>query len=93
MTIVLSQLRILTVVSETSSTRPSAPYLGMAIQSPTCSMSLAESWMPETKPRMLSRKISMMTAAEAPSPVSRKAGDLSSRIETMRITQMMATMP
>lgn len=34
-TIVLSKLRILTVVSDTSSTVPSAPYLGMEIQSPT----------------------------------------------------------
>lgn len=43
MTSVLSQLRILTVVSDTSSTLPSAPYLGIEIQSPTLSMSLAAS--------------------------------------------------
>lgn len=63
------------------------------IQSPTLSMSFAESWMPETKPRMLSRKTSMMTAAEAPSPVSRMAGDLPIRIETMRIPQISAAIP
>ena len=73
-------------MSDTSITEPSAPYLGTVIQSPTLSMSFAESWMPETKPRMLSRKTSMMTAAEAPSPVSRMAGDLPIRIETMRIS-------
>jgi len=49
--------------------------------------------MPETKPRMLSRKISISTAAEAPSPVSRMAGDLSSRIETIRIVQISSAMP
>lgn len=93
MTSVLSQLRILTVVSDTSSTLPSAPYLGTEIQSPTLSISLAASWRPETKPRMLSRKISISTAAEAPSPVSRMAGDLSSRIETIRIVQISSAMP
>ena len=93
MTSVLSQLRILTVVSDTSSTFPSAPYFGTEIQSPPLSMSLAESWMPDTKPRMLSRKISISTAAEAPSPVSRMAGDLSIRIETIRMAQISAAMP
>ena len=93
MTIVLSQLRILTVVSDTSSTVPSAPYLGMAIQSPTLSMSLAESWMPDTKPRMLSRKISINTAAEAPNPVSRIAGERLSRIEIIRIVPIRYTIP
>ena len=80
-------------MSDTSITEPSAPYLGTVIQSPTLSMSFAESWMPETKPRMLSRKTSMMTAAEAPSPVSRMAGDLPIRIETMRIPQISAAIP
>ncbi|WP_390349039.1 hypothetical protein [Alistipes shahii] len=42
---------------------------------------------------MLSRKISISTAAEAPSPVSRMAGDLSSRIETIRIVQISSAMP
>ena len=93
MTSVLSQLRILTVVNDTSSTFPSAPYFGTEIQSPTLSMSLAESWMPDTNPRMLSRKISISTAAEAPSPVSRMVGDLSSRIETIRMAQISAAMP
>ena len=93
MTIVLSQLRIFTVVSDTSSTVPSAPYFGTEIQSPTCNMSLAESWMPDTNPRMLSRKISMTIAAEAPSPVSRIAGDLPIRMDTTRIVQTSSAMP
>ena len=93
MTIVLSQLRTFTVVSVTSITVPSAPYFGIWIQSPTFSISLADSWMPDTKPRMLSLKMSMTMAAEAPSPVKRIVGDLSMRIETIRITQMKSAIP
>lgn len=47
---VLSQLRTFTVFNVTSITVPLAPYLGISIQSPTFSMSLAESCTPETKP-------------------------------------------
>ena len=93
MTIVLSKLRTLTVVSDTSITEPSAPYLGTDIQSPTLSMSFAESWMPETNPRILSRKISMIIAAEAPRPANRLAVDLSIRIETISMPQISAAMP
>ena len=89
----LSQLRILTVVSDTSSTVPSAPNLGTEIQSPTLSMSLAESWMPDTKPRILSRNISISTAAEAPRLVSSSVGDLSIRIEMTRMAQISSAMP
>lgn len=38
-------------------------------------------------------EISMMTAAEAPSPVSRMAGDLPIRIETIRMPQISAAIP
>ena len=58
----------------------------MLIQSPTLSMLLADSWMPDTKPRMLSRKTSMKIAAEAPRPVRNIAGERSRRIEKTRMT-------
>ena len=93
MTIVLSQLRIFTVVSDTSSTAPSASNFGTEIQSPTFTMSLAESWMLDTKPRMLSRKINISTAAEAPRLVSRMVGDLSIRTETARMKQTSSANP
>ncbi len=56
-------------------------------------MSLAESWMPDTNPRMLSRNISISTAAEAPRLVSSSVGDLSIRIEMTRMAQISAAMP
>lgn len=37
--------------------------------------------------------MSITTAAEAPSPVSRKVGDLSISTETIRMMQMSETMP
>lgn len=40
---VLSQLRTFTVVRPISMTAPSAPYFGISSQSPSFSMSLAES--------------------------------------------------
>ena len=67
---VLSKFCTLTVVSDTSLTYPLAPYLFMVIQSPGRSMSLAVSCTPATRPRMVSLKISMMMAAEAPRPAS-----------------------
>ena len=72
---------------------PSASYLGILIQSPTFSMSFAESWMPLTKPMMLSLKINIRTAAEAPSPANSDTGSLSisSLSITMPPTNHMAT--
>ena len=71
---VLSKLRIFTVFNVTSITVPSAPYFGIVIQSPTFSILLAESWMPETNPMILSLKTNIRTAAEAPNPVSNTTG-------------------
>lgn len=73
--------------------RTVGPVFGNRNPVPTLSMSLAESWMPETNPRMLSRKISMMIAADAPKPANRLAGDLSIRIETISMPQISAAMP
>ena len=72
--IVLSKLRTFTVFNVTSITVPSAPYFGIVIQSPTFSILLAESWMPETNPMILSLKTNIRTAAEAPNPVSNTTG-------------------
>ena len=83
---VLSQLRTFTAVSDTSVTMPFTIVPGMAIQSPTRSMSLADSCNPATKPRIESLKINISAAANAPSPVSRAAGDRS----TSKATDMMA---
>ena len=83
--IVLSKFWILTVVSVTSVTYPSAPYFSIVIQSPGRSMSLAESCTPATSPRMLSRKISITIAAEAPSPARIVVGSRPIRMLTIRI--------
>ena len=69
-TIVLSQLRTFTVFSVTSVTRPLTPYFDIEIQSPTCSISFAVNWIPDTSPMMLSLKTNIRIAAEAPSPAS-----------------------
>ena len=82
---VLSQLRTFTVFSVTSITVPSAPYLGIAIQSPTFSISLAESCTPETNPIIESLNTSIRIAAEAPNPANSDNGDLSIRILTTTI--------
>ena len=72
---------------------PSAPYFGISIQSPTWSMSLTESWIPDTKPRMLSLKISSRIAAEAPRPVRKIFGDLPISIETISTAPIIQTIP
>ena len=84
---VLSQLRTLTVVRPISITAPSAPYFGISSQSPSLSISLAESWIPATRPRIGSLNTSISTAAMAPSPLIRIAGDwpISSEIIRMPI--------
>ena len=74
---VLSQFCTFTVVSVTSSTLPSAPYLSMVIQSPGRSMSFAESCTPATSPMILSLKTNISTAADAPSPANSFVGSLS----------------
>ena len=83
---VLSQLRTFTVLSVTSVTMPSASYLGILIQSPTFSISLADNCMPLTKPIILSLNTSINTAADAPSPARSDTGSLS-------ITSLKMTMP
>ena len=77
---VLSQFLTFTVLSVISSTMPSALPSGISIQSPRRIMLFWTSCAPLTNPNMLSLKISMRTAAEAPRPVSRAAGDLPMRV-------------
>ena len=97
---VLFQLRTFTVFNVTSITVPLAPYLGISIQSPTFSMSLAESCTPETKPIMESLNTSIRMAAEAPNPASSESGSrpISSPTTTMpptshRMTCMVCNIP
>ena len=87
---VLSQLRTLTVVRPISMTAPSAPYFGISSQSPSLSMSLAESWIPATRPRIGSLNTSIRTAAMAPRPLIRMAGDWPISSEITRIPMIMA---
>ena len=82
---VLSKFCTLTVVRETSSTYPSAPYFAIVTQSPGRSMSFAESCTPATKPKMLSLNININTAADAPSPASIVAAFWSIRMLMMRM--------
>ena len=72
---VLSQLRTLTVVKPISITAPSAPYFGISSQSPSFNISLAESCIPATRPRIGSLNTSINTAAIAPKPLISIAGD------------------
>ncbi len=74
-----------------SKTTPSAPYLGIEIQSPQRSISFAESWTEATNPRMASLKTNIKTAADAPNPARILTGDLPINIETTRITTMTET--
>ena len=75
MVIVLSKFWTFTVVSATSSTSPSAPYLGISIQSPGVTIWLADNWMPATNPRIGSLKTSIRTVVITPSPLKSSAGD------------------
>ena len=90
---VLSKLRTLTAFKVTSMTFPSAPYLFIVIQSPGRSISLADSWIPATNPKIVSLNTNMSIAAEAPNPAKRDTGDL--LINTLMIsiipTKTMAT--
>ena len=89
---VLSKFCILTVVSVTSVTYPSAPYLLMVIQSPGRSMSFAESCTPATSPRIVSLNMSISMAAEAPRPVSMAEASLSMSMLIMMIMPTAAAM-
>ncbi len=82
--IVLSQLRIFTVVSEMSSTVPSV-LPSSSSQSPTFTVSFAEIIIPAVKPRSASRKTSRRTAVSAPKPDRKYIGDLSERIDKIQI--------
>ena len=79
---VRSQFWIRTVVRVTSITSPSAFCESICTQSPTWIRRLAFSWIPATSPRMVSRKISRMTAIAAPIPESRYTGDRENRTLT-----------
>lgn len=91
---VLSQLRTFTVFKVTSSTSPFIPCLSIMIQSPGLSMSWAESCTPATSPSMVSLKISISTAAEAPSPASSvvKSFSMSTPMVSTIPTQTMSTL-
>ena len=72
--IVLSKLRIFTVVSDMPITVPSAPACGTVIQSPMCIMSLLVRRMPATRPSIVSLNTSISTAEVAPSPAITVSG-------------------
>ena len=90
---VLSKFCTFTTVSVTSITMPLAMVEGTLIQSPTRSMSFCDSWMPATKPRIESLKISISAAAKAPSPASSVIGDLLMSTETEMIIMIIQRMP
>ena len=73
---VLSKFWILTVFSVISCTMPFASPEGSVTQSPGRTISLAESWIPATKPNMESLNTNIKIAAEAPKPANKVAGDL-----------------
>src|SRR6056297_3334883 len=73
--IVLSQFCTLTVWRVISCTTPSAFLLGIEIQSPGFTILLAESWMLETNPKMVSLNTRIRIAATAPNPAISAAGD------------------
>ena len=83
---VLSKFFTLTVFSVISITVPSAPYLGIEIQSSTRNISLADSWMPATNPRIVSLNTNIRMAADAPIPVKIVEGDSLIRMLINNIT-------
>ena len=56
-------------------TIPLALYAGAVIQSPLCNILFAESCIPATNPNIVSLKINMRIAADAPNPANKRAGD------------------
>ena len=88
---VLSKFLTFTAFNVTSITVPSAPYLLIVIQSPARSISLADNWMPATKPKIVSLKTNIKIAADAPNPASKETGDLLIRILITNITPIKKT--
>ena len=82
---VLSKFWILTVFSVISCTIPFAFEPGTVIQSPGRSISLAESCMPATNPKIVSLNTNIRIAAEAPNPANRLAGDFPIKMAIMTI--------
>ena len=80
--IVLSQFCTFTVCSATSMTSPSALNWGISIQSPTRTMSFEASCSDATKDRIVSRKMSRITAISAPILLRKKKGDWSASLAT-----------
>ena len=74
--IVLSQFCTFTVVKLISSTSPSAPWLGITIQSPMRIILFAINCTHATKPNIVSLNTNISTAAKAPIPTNRASGDL-----------------
>ena len=68
---VLSKFWILTVFSVISCTMPFASPEGSVTQSPGRTISLAESCMPATNPKIVSLNTNIRIAAEAPNPANR----------------------
>ena len=81
--IVLSQFWTLTVCSAMSMTSPSQFACGTLTQSPMRIMSFDAIWTLATSDRIVSRKISMRTAASAPRPERKNTGDRPARIATI----------
>ncbi|MNR48350.1 hypothetical protein D3C85_1675800 [compost metagenome] len=79
--IVLSKFCTFTVVRLISKISPSAPYLGMVIQSPIRTISLVVTCMLATKPIMVSLNINNSTADIAPMAVKNATGDFPVRLE------------
>ncbi|MNC50845.1 hypothetical protein D3C75_1001110 [compost metagenome] len=88
---VLSQFCTFTVFREMSVTLPSAPYLGISIQSPTRTMSLEANCTPATSPSRESLKMMRSTADKAPIPLNRRRGLLPARVEMARMAPMIHT--
>ena len=83
---VKSQFCTLTVVRLISCTMPSALRAGIDIQSPGLSISLTDTWMEATSPKMVSWNTSISTAAMAPMPRIRLIGFLFVSKATITIT-------
>ncbi|MNO00833.1 hypothetical protein D3C81_2208030 [compost metagenome] len=72
-------------------TLPSAPYLGISIQSPTCTISLEASCTPATSPSRESLNTSSSTADKAPIPLRSSRGLLPARVEIANMAPMIHT--
>ncbi|MNE48209.1 hypothetical protein D3C80_1426580 [compost metagenome] len=89
---VLSKFCTLTLLRLISFTVPSAPYLGISIQSPTRIESLAETCILATKPKIVSLKTSIRIAEAAPSDNRNDHGELPVKIEKQMVPPIKSMM-